>query len=228
MGHVANGEQYNLIDMPIFVSECQKPVAEIKPVAGKPLTYQATSLIYPAAYKNLELIPFYKLHNARYVIYWETEDEKGLKLRQEKLAIAEAALAELKAQTIDLVYPGEQQPESDHFMQSENSGSGVNNGKHWRDAKGWFSYQLNDSKQEAKKLQITYYGRDIKRQFNIILNGEVLVLGNFQTSKGDRFYTIDYEIPASLIQKSNGLIRLRFEASNGSTTPGVYEVRLLR
>ncbi|TKB96259.1 glycoside hydrolase family 127 protein [Pedobacter cryophilus] len=227
-GHVANDKQYPLLGMPIFVSEQQNLAKYIKPVAGKPLTFSASKIIYPAQYKSLELIPFYKLHNSRYVIYWQTENENQLKARQEKLAIEEEALAKLDAQTIDLVYPGEQQPESDHFMKSEKSESGVNNGKHWRDAKAWFSYQLADAKKEAKKLQITYYGRDTKRLFNILINGEIIVSENFKSSKGDKFYTQDYEIPAALLENAKGVLVVKFEALQGSATAGIYEVRLIR
>jgi DUF1680 family protein len=227
-GHVANDKQYPLLGMPIFVSESQNINSFIKPVAGKALTFTASEIIYPAQYKNVELIPFYKLHNARYVIYWQTENENQLKARQEKLALDEAIQLKLNAQTIDLVYPGEQQPESDHFIQSETSEVGVNNGRHWRDAKGWFSYRLNDQIKEAKLLQITYYGRDLKRKFNIIINGEILASENFLSSKGDRFYIQNYQIPASVIQKSNGYLSIKFEALDGSSTAGIYEVRLLK
>jgi len=41
------------------------------PVAGKPQTFKATELIKPAAFKKLQLIPFYKIHDARYIIYWQ-------------------------------------------------------------------------------------------------------------------------------------------------------------
>ena len=227
-GHVANDKQYRLLDMPILVSQSQNISSFIKPVAGKPLTFTASEMIYPKSYKNIELIPFYKLHNARYVIYWEIENENQLEARNEKRAIEEEIQAKLQAQTLDLVFPGEQQPESDHFMQSIKSESGVNLGRHWRDAKGWFSYQLNDQKKQAKQLQITYYGRDFKRKFNISINGEILVSENFLSSKGDRFYIQNYEIPASIIQKSTGVLKIKFEALEGSATAGIYEVRLTK
>jgi hypothetical protein len=56
----------------------------------------------------------------------------------------------LDALTIDQVAPGEQQPESDHFFKAEGADAGVNKGKHWRHATGWFSYDLTDKKSEAR------------------------------------------------------------------------------
>jgi len=41
------------------------------PVAGKPQTFIAIEPIKPAAFKNLQLIPFYKIDDARYIIYWQ-------------------------------------------------------------------------------------------------------------------------------------------------------------
>jgi hypothetical protein len=55
--------------MPIFVSDTDDFVAQIEPVAGKPLTFKAPALIRGAD-RDLELIPFFRLHDARYVVYW--------------------------------------------------------------------------------------------------------------------------------------------------------------
>jgi hypothetical protein len=40
---------------------------------------------------------------------------------------------------------GEQQPESDHFIESKDSGTGYMEDRHFRDAKGWFSYQMKNN-----------------------------------------------------------------------------------
>jgi len=167
MGHVAAGKQLPLQDMPMFVSNNKDDAAMIKAVARKPLTYSAQGLLYPAKYNGLTLVPFYKIHDARYVIYWQKENPEGIVAIQKKLAADEAAAAKIAAMTIDLVRAGEQQPESDHFVESENSGTGVNQDRHWRDAKGWFSYKLTDKSKQATNLRITYFGGDRGRKFSI-------------------------------------------------------------
>ncbi len=73
-----------------------------------------------------------------------------MQAEQQKMAEEEAAKQKLEAQTLDLVMAGEQQPESDHFIETENSGSGTNGDRHWRDAKGWFSYKLNDRDKKGR------------------------------------------------------------------------------
>ncbi|WP_407716486.1 DUF4986 domain-containing protein [Mucilaginibacter metallidurans] len=52
-----------------MVSNQSDPEKYLKPVAGKPQIFLAPELISPAKFKNMKLIPFYKLHDARYMTY---------------------------------------------------------------------------------------------------------------------------------------------------------------
>ena len=229
MGHVANGKKVPLQDMPFFVSDNTDLASQITPVAGKSFTFSAANLIYPASAKSLELIPFYKLHDSRYVIYWQTLTPGKLQEIQQKLAAEETVKQKLEAITLDMVTPGEQQPESDHFIESSNSATGVTFDRHWRSAKGWFSYKLKDKDKIADRLQLTYFARDKGRKFKILINeqliGEVKLEG---TREGNDFYTVDYPIPAKVIQKSNGILTVKFAAAEDSATANIFEVRLLR
>jgi len=72
-GYRARGKMYSLDSMPVLVSNGTDITSYLQPVKGKPQTFTATGLIQPAVYKNLQLIPFYKLHDARYMIYWKKE-----------------------------------------------------------------------------------------------------------------------------------------------------------
>jgi DUF1680 family protein len=83
MGHVASGKQYPLEDMPMFVSNNADITTQFNAVPNKSMTFLAPNLIYPDKYKNLELIPFFRLHDSRYVIYWQ-------KITHEKLVEQEA------------------------------------------------------------------------------------------------------------------------------------------
>jgi len=227
MGHIANGKQYPLQNMPMFVSNTADFASSIKPVNAKNLTYTASNLIYPAAKRNLELIPFYKVHDSRYIIYWQTVSENGLKTMQEKLIREEEEKARLKALTIDQVFPGEQQPESDHFIEMENSQTGVHKDRHWRTAKGWFSYKLNNKQQLPASLRLTYFGRDNNRNFKILVNDELIATVTLDGSKGDKFYEVDYVIPDRLIKSATTLL-VKFVAEQGSETAGIYELSLIK
>jgi hypothetical protein len=228
MGHAARGRQYPLQEMPLFVSNSNNIADQIVPVPGKALTYTAKNIIYPATYQSLELVPFYKIHEARYVIYWQRETPESLKAIQQKMAEQEAAAAKLTAITIDVVNAGEQQPESDHFMERENSNTGVNKDKHWRDARGWFSYKMVDKERSAGRLRVTYFGRDADLRFSILVNDQKMADVVLSGDKGDDFYTVDYPIPENILQANKGELTVKFLAVNGSVAGGVYEVRLLK
>lgn len=228
MGHIAKGKQYPLQDMPLFVNDDNTLASQIHAVPGKNMTYSAAALIYPARYKNLELVPFYKIHDSRYVIYWQQESHAGLMDMRKKQAIAAENEAKLAAATLDFVYPGEQQPESDHFFKGENTANGTHKDRHWRTAKGWFSYELNNKSNQARVLRLTYFGKDTNRNFKILLNDIEIAKVSLDGSKGEQFYNQDYEIPKALLQSSASKLIVKFLADNGSETAGVYEVRLMK
>lgn len=76
-GYRARGKMYPLDEAPVLASNGADLIPYLKPVAGKAQTFVAPDLISPTKFKNLELIPFYKLHDARYMIYWKKEDIKN-------------------------------------------------------------------------------------------------------------------------------------------------------
>jgi hypothetical protein len=68
---MASGKLIPSADAPMIVSNKKDFVSKLKLVKGKNLTFSAADLIWPKKFRNLELIPFYKLHDSRYMIYWQ-------------------------------------------------------------------------------------------------------------------------------------------------------------
>jgi DUF1680 family protein len=69
--HIPNGPLVPLNQAPMLV--CDKPQSipdKIQPVPGKAMTFSAASVIQPQAYANQELIPFFRVHESRYMMYW--------------------------------------------------------------------------------------------------------------------------------------------------------------
>jgi DUF1680 family protein len=228
MGHIASGKQRPLSDMPLFIDNGTSFAKQISAVPGKRMTFSAAQLIYPAGSKDMELIPFYKIHDSRYIIYWQEENLAGLDKLKKKLAEEQRIADELSKITIDMVYPGEQQPESDHFFKGEQTNAGTYKDRHWRTARGWFSYQLTDAKKEAGYLRLSYYGRDDNRKFKILVNDQLLASVSLDGSKGDKFYEVDYPIPSSFISAASAKLTVKFVAEEGSETAGIYELRLIK
>lgn len=222
-GHIAHGRQIPMKDMPILLSEADKMTSLLKPVSGKPLTFTLSNLYsekYPA---ELELIPFFRLHESRYIVYWPQATEEGVKQLQQKIEHEEKERIRLDAVTIDKVVCGEQQPESDHFIQSENSNTGFEEDTHWREARGWFSYKLrNDGK--AKFLSIKLLNSNNLTNFEVFIQGQKLSDANINEST-EGFSYINYNIPDNIRSKNSFIVK--FVALPGTITPKLVEVRLL-
>uniref|UniRef100_UPI0028A8906E DUF6805 domain-containing protein n=1 Tax=Massilia oculi TaxID=945844 RepID=UPI0028A8906E len=228
MGHIASGPTCPLEAAPMFVSDSTDFIARFKPVAGKPLTFTAPGLVHGADGPRTEFIPFFRLHESRYTMYWQHATPGGLKAQQAANAAHEADRIALNARTIDQVAPGEQQPESDHFFKGEGVDAGINNGRRWRHATGWFSYELNDRKKEARVLRLSFAKVDAGRRFDILVNGQVLAEVALGADAKDDIYMIDYPIPDAVRKTAQGKLSVRFVAKPGSVAGGLYGLRLLR
>ncbi|MFC0250642.1 beta-L-arabinofuranosidase domain-containing protein [Massilia consociata] len=228
MGHIAGGQVCPLEAAPMLVSDSTDFLRRIKPVKGKALTFTAPGLVHGAADNATEFIPFFRLHDSRYTMYWQHSTPANLQRMQAGNAAREADRLALDALTVDQVAPGEQQPESDHFFKGEGVDAGVNNGRHWRHASKWFSYELKDPKGEAKLLRLTFARADAGRRFDIEVNGVRLAEVALRGDAAQEFYTVDYPLPASVVQAKPAILSVRFVARPGSVAGGLYGLRLLR
>jgi DUF1680 family protein len=227
MGHVASGPKYPLDKAPrLIVDDCTDLSSLVKPIDSLPMHFKLSHVINTPAGTVL-LQPFYAIHEARYMVYWPVNTQKEYEVMKAELVKKENELQELNRRTIDLVWPGEQQPEADHFVKFKDSRTGVHKNRHWRDATGWFSYQLNNPKNEKCMIDITYYGLDNHRDFSILINETKIADVHLDGTKGDKFFTQNYSIPVGLIDQ-NKPIELKFVAHSGSVAGGIYGIRLLR
>ncbi|KMT64277.1 acetyl-CoA carboxylase [Catenovulum maritimum] len=227
MGHIASGQVCPPEALPVMLDNPDEFIRKLKPVAGQALTYIADEQVSNPLSEPVKLVPFYKLHDSRYQVYWPNATQAELAAFRQQEALKAAKLAAIEKLTIDKVAPGEQQPESDHFYQGENSEAGVHMGRHWRHTRAWFSYELNDEQQRAKILRISYFGLDNGRYFTILLNGNKIADVELKGDKGNQFFDLDYSIPSSVINSSNGKLTLKFIAKPGSVAGGIYGVRLM-
>lgn len=229
MGHVAHGKLIPRDEAPMLIIDNEQWAQNIVPLNNGPLTFGFNKLLYPAEADSLQLIPFYRLHDARYIVYWQVASTNELAKKLEELKAKEKEAMALEEITIDKVDTGQQQPESDHNVKFENSEAGVYNDRHWRHARGWFSYELNDPEKAAKTLRVTYSGNDRGRNFDILINNQKLATVNLKAEHGDSFVDVDYPIPAPMIAKNrNGKMEVMFKAHDNSIAGGVFMVRLLK
>ncbi|MDD5345856.1 MAG: glycoside hydrolase family 127 protein, partial [Proteiniphilum sp.] len=224
-GHIAHGPQIPLKSMPLVVGEAGELASLLQPVKGKPLTFRLTSL-YPDRYTGgMELTPFFSLHESRYIIYWPQATRGEAEKMHRAIEKEETRRNELNNKTVDLVVSGEQQPESDHFIASEESRTGVFVDIHWREASGWFSYGMRNEKQNARYLYISYFDIDRSRNFDILVNDRHLESFSLTGQKGMEKQELLISLPEEQHQEKQLIVK--FSAHPGSTTGKIAEVRLL-
>ncbi len=228
MAHVAAGPVLPLDQAPSLLADAatipSKVVAD--PAAG-PLHFRLVDIVEPAAPQGVPLVPFFRLHDSRYQMYWETTTRESLAARKEQLAAAERALAAREAATLDRVSPGEQQPEVEHAYRGEETESGLHNGRHWRHGK-MIEYTLNTRGEKNVALSVTYSGSDSGRQFDIFANGVLVATQDLVAERIGEFVDKQYPIPAAaLASASDGRITIRFVAKK-VLAGGLFDVRLLR
>ncbi len=228
MGHVAPGPYLPLDQAPMLVGDFTTIAGQIKPVAGRPLTFTTGELIQPEKFRGLELVPFFRVHDARYMLYWRTVSAEKYPAVVAGLEASEHARLELESRTLDRVAPGEQQPEVEHGLAAENSGTGVTLGRHWRDATGWFSYTLKATQGAPQELRVTYYSRERGRAFNILVNGAVISAVEPIPQLRDRFVDVTYPIPPALAAAPAGVLTVKFAAKEKSRTASIFDVRLVK
>ena len=213
---------------PLFVSDTANFIKYFKPVPGQPLTFTAPGLIQGRDAERLRLIPFFRLHDSRYMIYWAHSTPAQVSSLRAATALAEGQRLALDALTIDQVAPGEQQPESDHGFKGEGVEAGINKSARWRHASGWFSYDLNDRELRAHSLRLRFSTGDAGRQFEVFVNGELLAEITLDANAPSELYERDIPLPAALVQASGGKLSVKFVAKPGSIAGGLYGLRLMR
>jgi len=229
-GQYAGGTYLPVDKAPILVDDDIKNAGiKLEPVKGNPLYFKLNvKMINPV---ELTLEPFYQIHDARYMIYWLALTTKGYKTYIDSLTNIEKGKLTVEKRTIDYVATGEQQPEVDHVMQKENSGTGNNLNEFFRDAgdEGYFSYDLSTNSEQSLSLLVRYWGAEWgSRKFDILIDDEKLVTeDNTNRWNQSMFKNVIYQIPDSMVNGKNH-IRVKFQASHGSTAGAVYIIRLLR
>lgn len=228
--HIASGPLYDLAKTPIVkVDSTNNTPLNLVPIKGKALTYRIPSLIYPEGYKggkHLELVPFFDIPDSRYMIYWPVAQVGEVNKRIEELARQDQEVMRMSLTTIDHVTPGEQQPEIDHSIQSEQSITGVFKNRHWRSAKnGYFSYNLKMDT-SARYLRVSYFGKSTLDRLDIYINNKQIPKLSSKASEAAKFYSIDYLIEAQFRHLPS--VTVKFTDADGKGTGRIFDVRILK
>lgn len=230
-GQYAGGKKLPLNKAPILLPKHLNDIAkDLKPISGKPLHFKLGTRMENAI--EGELQPFFEIHDSRYMMYWLALGENEYRNYMQKLAAEERESQELEARTVDKVSPGEQQPETDHRMETDDSNKGNTEGIFFRDAKDghYFSYLMQTKGETNLSLQLKFWGQDEWRtsEFDIYVNDKLLCsVNNSHRWRTTQFKTVDYVIPSEFV-KGKKEIRVKFVAHKGKQVGQIYGVRLVK
>ena len=230
-GQLAVGKKLPVDQAPILINNNLEDIAnQLVPVAGKPLHFTLTTRMENEI-RN-ELMPFFELHDSRYMMYWLALSENSYKSYLDNLAKQEKERQALEERTVDKVQPGEQQPESDHFMETDRSNVGNTNDVFYRDASDghYFRYLLQTGGNTDLSLRLKYWGVGEwkSHEFDILVD-DVVVMSVNNTGKYriSEFKYETYPIPAELL-KGKKQVRVKFQAKPRKQIGEIYEVRLVK
>ena len=230
-GQYASGKKLPINEAPILINNSIDDIAnQLQPIVGKPLHFTLTTKMENGIRNEIQ--PFFEIHDARYMMYWLALSEDSYKGYLDGIAKAEQERQALEARTIDKVQPGEQQPETDHKMETDQSQVGNSNDVFYRDARDghYFSYLMQTGGQTDLSLRLKYWGVGEWKthEFDIfvddVLVKEVNNTGKYRISE---FKYETYPVPAELL-KDKQQVRVKFVAKPRKQIGEIYEVRLVK
>ena len=180
--------------------------------------------------RDVQLKPFFNLHNRRYTVFFDIYTQSEWEKRQEEIRQQREREQKLALRTVDLLRIGEMQPERDHNLKGENTFAGEAMGRKWRHAVngGWFSCDMKVLSNTSNVLVCTYWGSDAgNRVFDILADDTLIATQRLQNNKPGQFFDVEYLIPPE-ITKDKEKITIKFKAHQGAIAGGVYSVRILK
>jgi hypothetical protein len=230
LGPALNGQQARepRPDVPVLVAP-EQPVANwLKPVAGKPGTFRTTGV---GLKQEIDFVPFYQLPRKRYAVYWDMYTPSEWAKREAEYRAREEKHKKLEAATIAFAQPGQMQAERDTNQQGEGSSPVQVEGRFGRSATKWFSFDMTVNPAYPQTLIVTFSNENRGPGIcDVLVDGKKVGEQTGPRRSPEqviRFFDVEYKLPADLIADKNK-ITVRFEATNGRSTPSVFGMRTVR
>jgi len=215
--------------VPSFVT-AEKPVGEwLQPVPDRLGIFRTVGVgrALDGAEKDVEFVPFYRLHRRTYGVYWDLYTPDAWRRKLDEHAVEVAKQKKLETATIGFVQPGD--TEQNFKQQGEDTNQDRISGRAGRRTKKWFSYELPVEPAKSNALVVTFFTDErAKRSMEIFVDGQrVGEHAMERTTPGSptgRFFDVEYKLPAELL-KDKKKVTVKFQATAGNETPTVFGVR---
>ncbi|HSL23949.1 MAG TPA: beta-L-arabinofuranosidase domain-containing protein [Vicinamibacterales bacterium] len=212
-------------DVPALVAR-NRPVGEwVKPVPGRPGAFRTEGA---GRERDVELVPFYRLHRRIYGAYWDlfTPAEYSAKVAED--AAEHERLRRLEQATVAFVQPGDAASESRFDQKGEGAAVLRVEGRPGRRSTNWFSYDVPIDAAQPMALVVTYHSdQRRRRRFEVLVEGLRVGEQTLEESSVARFFDVEYPLPPDLV-RGKEKATVRFQGLEGSEVPGVFGVRVTR
>jgi len=227
LGPVNDPEATKPFYTPVLLTE-NRPVTDwLKALLTSPGAFRTEGVGKP---RDVELVPFHRLHDRRYTVYFDVFTQAELTQREAQIRAEQERERQLAARTVDVLRIGEMQAERDHNLKGEKTSAGEHMGRKWRHAVdgGWFSFELKVDPAVSNELLCTYWGSDAgNRVFDVLVEGEKIATQRLQGNRPNQFFDVTYPIPETLT-RNRERATVRFQAHPGAWAGGVFGVRILK
>ncbi|MES2179003.1 MAG: DUF6805 domain-containing protein [Gemmatimonadota bacterium] len=123
---------------------------------------------------------------------------------------------------VDRIIIGDARSEQEHSYAGDDVTSGIANGVAFRQARGWIRYALTVFDDTEVTIACKFLGNAATPQvFDVIVENQIVASHTFRSAEPA---TLEFRIPLAFTRgHTNIMVMLR--ATNGSTTPALYELR---
>jgi hypothetical protein len=227
LGPVDDPRARELFYVPVLLTG-DRPVEQwVVPSSESPGCFRTVDVGRP---RDVELTPFYRLHDRRYSVYLDVYSQEEWQEREAVLLAERQRQRELAARTVDLLRIGEMQPERDHNLRGERTSAGQHLGRKWRHAVdgGWFSFDMKIQPDAENVLVCTYWGSDSGgRTFDILVDDKKVATQTLSGEAPGNFYDVMYAIPSSWTE-GRSMITVKLQAHPRNTAGGLFGARTVR
>lgn len=227
LGPLNDPEASNYLYTPVMIPKDKKLMEWLRPVPEKTNTFRTVEAGYP---RDVELYPFYRMHDKMYSVYWDLFTEEEWAKTEKEYLISREKIRILEQCTIDYAQPGEMQPERDHNFQGETTRNGLLNNRAYRNTglDGWFSLDMKVRPQTEMMLVVTYtVAQEMPGcEFDILVNGKQVTDFQEGFNEMDKFYNVNYVLHEEIFDGKE-IVTVTFQARPGHRVRRVFGLRMV-
>lgn len=179
--------------------------------------------------REVDFVPFYRLHRRVYGGYWDLFTESQWQERAAEIAAERERLQKLEAATVAFVQPGNMQAERDFNYQGDEAWPMRAGDRAGRYGRGWFSFDMPVDETHPMALVATYRGGERRREgdFEILVDGKAIAHQDLVSGGASKFFDVEYAIPDDMVVGKEK-VTVRFESKDKQDIGPLFGLRTIR